>query len=90
MQKGEKYDWKQEDDTYTLIINNPLLEDDGERDSILRRRPNHLLNLNVAGSYILLVKEVDAKTSGDLACRQAFEHSISEADIEMKIEYISN
>ena len=33
LQKGEKYDWKQEDDTYTLIINNPLLEDDGEKDS---------------------------------------------------------
>ena len=32
MQKGDKYDWKQEDDTYTLIINNPVLEDDGERD----------------------------------------------------------
>ena len=32
LQKGEKYDWKQEDDTYTLIINNPVLEDDGERD----------------------------------------------------------
>ena len=30
LQKGEKYDWKQEDDTYTLIINNPVLEDDGE------------------------------------------------------------
>ena len=32
MQKGDKYDWKQEDDTYTLIINNPVLEDDGEKD----------------------------------------------------------
>ena len=48
-----------------------------------------LLNLNVgfSGSYILLVKEVDAKTSGDLA---AVEHSISEADTEMKMEYVSN
>ena len=54
--------------------------------SVLMRRSE----LFIAGSYILLVKEVDAKTSGDLACRQAFEHSISEADIEMKIEYISN
>jgi hypothetical protein len=29
LQKGDKYDWKQEDDTYTLIINNPQMEDDG-------------------------------------------------------------
>ena len=49
-QKGDKYDFKQEGDTYTLTINNPMLEDDG--------------------TYILLVKEVDAKTSGYL------EHSI--------------
>ena len=34
LQKGEKYDWKQEDDTYTLIINNPVLEDDGEIEDI--------------------------------------------------------
>ena len=49
MQKGDKYDWKQEGDTYTLYINDPQLEDDG--------------------SYILLVKEVDAKTSGYLTVR---------------------
>ena len=30
MQKGDKYDWKQEDDTYTLTINNPQLDDDGD------------------------------------------------------------
>ena len=47
--KGDKYDWKQEGDTYTLYINDPQLEDDG--------------------SYILLVKEVDAKTSGYLTVR---------------------
>ena len=50
VQKGEKYDWKQEEDTYTLIINNPKLEDDG--------------------TYILLVKEVDAKTSGYLTVKK--------------------
>ena len=44
------------------------------------------LNVGFSGSYILLVKEVDAKTSGDLAV----EHSISEADTEMKMEYVSN
>ena len=50
LQKGDKYDWKQEEDVYTLIINNPKLEDDG--------------------TYILLVKEVDAKTSGYLTVRK--------------------
>ena len=32
LQKGDKYDWKQEDDTYTLTINNPQLDDDGDCD----------------------------------------------------------
>ena len=50
LQKGEKYDWKQEGDTYTLTINNPVLEDDG--------------------TYILLVKEVEAKTSGYLTVKK--------------------
>ena len=50
LQKGDKYDWKQEEDIYTLIINNPKLEDDG--------------------TYILLVKEVEAKTSGYLTVRK--------------------
>ena len=50
LQKGDKYDWKQEEDMYTLIINDPKLEDDG--------------------SYILLVKEVDAKTSGYLTVKK--------------------
>ena len=49
-QKGDKYDFKQEGDTYTLTINNPVLEDDG--------------------TYILLVKEVDAKTSGYLTVKK--------------------
>ena len=40
----------QEGDTYTLFINNPVLEDDG--------------------TYILLVKEVEAKTSGYLTVRK--------------------
>ena len=31
LQKGEKYDWSQADDTYTLTTNNPVLEDDGEQ-----------------------------------------------------------
>lgn len=50
VQKGDKYDFKQEEDTYTLIIKNPKLEDDG--------------------TYILLVKEVDAKTSGYLTVKK--------------------
>ena len=50
LQKGDKYDFKSVDDTYTLIIKNPKLEDDG--------------------TYILLVKEVDAKTSGYLTVRK--------------------
>jgi hypothetical protein len=43
LQKGDKYEWKQEEDVYTLTINNPTEEEDG--------------------TYILLVREVDAKTS---------------------------
>ena len=43
LQKGDKYDWKQEEDVYTLTINNPTEEEDG--------------------TYILLVREVEAKTS---------------------------
>ena len=50
VQKGDKYDFKQEGDTYTLTITNPVLEDDG--------------------TYILLVKEVEAKTSGYLTVRK--------------------
>ena len=50
LQKGDKYDWKQDGDTYTLTINKPLLEDDG--------------------TYILLVKEVEAKTSGYLTVKK--------------------
>ena len=50
LQKGDKYDWKQEGDTYTLLINNPVLEDDG--------------------TYILVVKEVDAKTGGYLTVKK--------------------
>ena len=50
LQKGDKYDWKQEGDTYTLYINNPVLEDDG--------------------TYILVVKEVDAKTGGYLTVKK--------------------
>ena len=48
--KGDKYEWKQEEDVYTLIIHQPKLEDDG--------------------TYILLVKEVDAKTSGYVTVRK--------------------
>jgi len=48
--KGDKYDFKQDGDTYTLTITNPMLEDDG--------------------TYILLVKEVDAKTSGYLTVKK--------------------
>ena len=43
LMKSDKYDWKQEEDVYTLYINNPTTEEDG--------------------TYILLVREVDAKTS---------------------------
>ena len=50
LQKGDKYDWKQDGDTYTLLINNPVLEDDG--------------------TYILVVKEVDAKTGGYLTVKK--------------------
>ena len=66
MQKGDKYDWKQEDDTYTLTINNPQLDDDGDCDHSTFTVEEHF---TFAGTYILLVKEVDAKTSGDLAHR---------------------
>ena len=65
MQKGDKYDWKQEDDTYTLTINNPQLDDDGDHCDHSTFTVEE--NFTFPGTYILLVKEVDAKTSGDLA-----------------------
>merc|ERR1740131_274162 len=46
LQKGDKYQWQQEEDIYRLIINNPTTEDEG--------------------TYILVVKEIDAKTGGYL------------------------
>ena len=61
LQKGEKYDWKQEDDTYTLIINNPLLEDDGEKDSYFDKE---LIYINFVASQCRIFRLVYSSGEG--------------------------